>query len=127
MADFNMEDVEEMIITLEDEDGSALELEIIMVFEYDGKDYAAATPTDEDSEEVYFFGWEAKEKKGSLDVSLENLEDDDLLEELFEAFMEVQGEGDEFDELDELLATDDDDEDEDDSKWDEFINKNLED
>ena len=58
--------------------------------------------------EIYFFGWEAEANGEEVEISLENLEDEDLLQELFNVFMESL-------------------EDEDDSKWDEFINKKLED
>ena len=108
MADFDINEIEEMILTLEDEDGTSMDCQILQIFEYEGREYAAATPVDEDNNEIYFFGWEAEENGEEVEISLENLEDEELLQELFNVFMESL-------------------EDEDDSKWDEFINKKLED
>ena len=109
MANLNPEDMEEMVLTLELEDGGEMECEVICIFEYDGKDYAALTPTDEDSEDLYIFGAEINEQEEGTEITFENIEDDELLETLFEALTEAM------------------EEEEDDSEWDEFIDKKLED
>ena len=47
MAGFDVDDIEEIVVTLELEGEGEVECEIICIFEYDGKDFAAMTPTDE--------------------------------------------------------------------------------
>ncbi len=127
MAGFDAEDIEEIIVTLEIEGEGEIECEIICIFEYDGKDYAALTPTDESVEELYFFGIQMEEEHGDeVEISLENVEDDDLLQELATVFDQLMG--DEDDGLEAMVGMDgDDDEEEDaeDAKWDEFITKKL--
>lgn len=107
MANLDSEDMEEMVLTLELEDGGEVECEVICIFEYDGQDYAALTPTDENSEDVYIFQADVKEKGEETEITFENVEDDELLQELFEALTEAMEEED------------------DDNEWDEFISKKL--
>ena len=40
MSDFDLSDIEEMQVSLELEDGSTLECEVIYIFEWNGDDYA---------------------------------------------------------------------------------------
>lgn len=105
----NMGDTEEIILSLELEDGSELECQVICIFEYGDDNFAALTPTDESIEEIYFFGVEMKDLGEETEFTLNNIEDDDLLEELSDVF-------------DSLMEEDDDD-----GEWDEFINKKLDD
>lgn len=127
MAGFDAEDIEEIIVTLEIEGEGEIECEIICIFEYDGKDYAALTPTDESVEELYFFGIQMEEEDGDeVEISLENVEDDDLLQELATVFDQLMG--DEDDGLEAMVGmdgNDDEEEDAEDAKWDEFITKKL--
>lgn len=105
MAEFNLEDIEEMSVELETEDGVTLECEVVYIFEWDGDNYAALTPVDESIEEVYFFGIEIEDNNGEPEITLLQIEDEDVLEAISDAF-------------DELL---------DEEEWDEFIDKKLED
>lgn len=105
MANFDMDDAEEIIVNLELEDGTELECEVICIFEYDEENYAALTPTDETIEELYFFGVQMEDKGEETEFTLENIDDEDLLEELADAFDELMDEG----------------------EWDEFIDKSLDD
>ncbi len=116
MAEFNLEDIEEMKVDLQLEDGSTLECEVIYIFEWGGDDYAALTPVDESIEEIYFFGIEIEDKGGEPEITLLQNDDEGALEALADAFDEM---------LDEEEFDEDEDEAEDDSKWDEFINKKL--
>ena len=116
MAEFNLEDIEEMKADLQLEDGSTLECEVIYIFEWGGDDYAALTPVDESIEEIYFFGIEIEDKGGEPEITLLQIDDEEALEALADAFDEM---------LDEEEFDEDEDEAEDDSKWDEFINKKL--
>lgn len=126
MAAFDTDDIEEIIVTLELEDEGEVECEVICIFEYGESDYAALTPTDESIEELYFFGVQMEEQGDEVEMTLENIEDEELLEELGEAFDQLMNE-DEEDELEAMLPEDKDtdDDDDDDSKWDEFITKKL--
>ena len=127
MAGFDAEDIEEIIVTLEIEGEGEIECEIICIFEYDGKDYAALTPTDESVEELYFFGIQMEEEHGDeVEISLENVEDDNLLQELATVFDQLMG--DEDDGLEAMVGmdgNDDEEEDDEDARWDEFITKKL--
>ena len=116
MAEFNLEDIEEMKVDLQLEDGSTLECEVIYIFEWGGDDYAALTPVDESIEEIYFFGIEIEDKGGEPEITLLQIDDEEALEALADAFDEM---------LDEEEFGEDEDEAEDDGKWDEFINKKL--
>lgn len=116
MADFNLEDIEEMSVELELEDGTMLECEVLYIFEWDGDDYAALTPVDESIEEIYFFGIEIGDNGGESEITLLQIEDEEVLDALADAFDEMLDE-EEFE----------DEEDEEDAKWDEFIHKKLED
>lgn len=116
MADFNLEDIEEMSVELELEDGTMLECEVLYIFEWDGDDYAALTPVDESIEEIYFFGIEIGDNGGEPEITLLQIEDEEVLDALADAFDEMLDE-EEFE----------DEEDEEDAKWDEFIHKKLED
>lgn len=128
MAGFDADDIEEIVVTLELEGEGEVECEIICIFEYDGKDFAALTPTDESVEELYFFGIEMDEKGGEIEITLENIEEDEFLEELAAAFDQLMSD-DEEDEIEAAIGMNADDEeadeDDDDSRWDEFITKKL--
>jgi hypothetical protein len=129
MANLETDDIDEIIVTLELEDEGDVECEVICIFEYDGSDYAALTPTDESKAELYFFGIEMNEKPGDeVEMTLSNIEDDELLEELAEAFEQVMKDDDDEEDLEAALAAENEEaseDDTDDSRWDEFINKKL--
>ena len=107
MSDFDWSDIEEMTISLELEDGSTLECEVIYIFEWNGDDYAALTPVDETIEEIYFFGIEADTKGGQPEITLLQIEDEEMLDAISDAFDEM---------LDEEEFGEDEDEDEDDDE-----------
>jgi hypothetical protein len=126
MAGFDTDDIEEIIVTLELEDEGEVECEVICIFEYDGSDYAALTPTDESIEELYFFGIEMKEDGDEVEMELSNVEDEELLEELGLAFDQIMNEDDEDDiEAAIGMSEETEEDDSDDSQWDEFITKKL--
>lgn len=120
MADFGLEDIEEMSVELELEDGTMLECEVLYIFEWGGDDYAVLTPVDESIEEIYFFGIELEDNGGEPEITLLQIEDQEVLDALADAFDEMLDE-------EEFEDDEDDEEDEDDAKWDEFIHKKLED
>lgn len=121
MAGFDFDDIEEMTVELELEDGKKLECEVIYIFEWNGDDYAALTPVDESIEELYFFGIKIESHGDEPEITLLQIDDEEILEALADAFDEML-DAEEWNGLEE----DDDDED-DDGRWDEFIKKKLED
>lgn len=112
MAEFDLEDIEEMSVELELEDGTMLECEVLYIFEWDGDDYAALTPVDESIEEIYFFGIQIENNGREPEITLLQIEDEEVLDALADAF-------------DEMLDEEEFEDDEEDAKWDEFINKKL--
>ena len=116
MSDFDLSDIEEMQVSLELEDGSTLECEVIYIFEWNGDDYAALTPVDESIEEIYFFGIQIDTEGDQPEITLLQIEDDETLDAISDAFDEM---------LDEEEFGEDDEEDDDDGRWDEFIDKKL--
>lgn len=114
MSDFSLEDIEEMSVDLELEDGSVLSCEVLYIFEWSGQDFAALTPVDESIEEIYFFGIEIDDDGGEPEITLLEIEDQEVLDALADAFDEMIREEEEEEE-----------EDEEDAKWAEFIHKKL--
>ncbi|MCM1245565.1 MAG: DUF1292 domain-containing protein [Roseburia sp.] len=126
MADFDFNDIEEMQVSLELEDGTQLECEVVYIFEWEGDDYAVLTPVDEKIEEIYFFGIEIEDNNGEPEITLLQIDDDDTLEALADVFDEIL-DNEELDRFGEPEEDEDEDEDDDDGRWDEFIKKKLED
>ncbi|MCR4605310.1 MAG: DUF1292 domain-containing protein [Eubacterium sp.] len=128
----DLNEMEDVILTLEEEDGTETECQVIAMFEYDDAYYAAVTPTDENIAEAYLFGVEFEDKGDEVEFTLTNIEDQNLLEEVgavFESIME-QADDDELPEGVEIeteskYASESDDDGDD--QWDEFIHKKLED
>ena len=79
------------IITLEYDDGTELECEMMGVFEADGKEYIALIPQD-DSDDVYIYGY----KEVSEDeFELNDIEDDAEFERAVAVFDQLMFEEDE--------------------------------
>ena len=84
----NEEFMEEMenegtLITLEDEEGNEVEFEFLDVVEYEGEEYVVLIENDEEADEVVIL------KINPIDDDTEeytSIEDEDLLEKLFEIF-----------------------------------------
>lgn len=55
MADINYEELEDLTLTMEDEDGTTTECELQFVFEYDGQDYGAFCEAENETGEFYSF------------------------------------------------------------------------
>ena len=49
---FNNLDDEDMFVTLDLDDGSSMECQILTIFEADGRDYIALLPVDEDEQPI---------------------------------------------------------------------------
>ncbi len=76
-------DTEGTLITLEDEEGNEVEFEFLDVVEYEGEEYVVLIENDEEADEVVIL------KINPIDDDTEeytSIEDEDLLEKLFEIF-----------------------------------------
>lgn len=84
----NLEDDEPMFVTLDLDDGSQLECEVLTIFEVNGQDYIALLPNPEDdeNEEVYIYRYDEDEEGNP---SLTNIEDDDEYEAVADRFDEL--------------------------------------
>ena len=98
---FNNLDDEDMFVTLDLDDGSSMECQILTFFEADGRDYIALLPVDEDEQpnedsEVFIYRY-SEDAEGN--PSLENIEDDEEYEVVSDRFDELLDEA-EFEDLD---------------------------
>ena len=96
----NLED-DDMFVTLDLDDGSSVECQILTIFEADGRDYIALLPVDENGDsnedgEVFIYRY-SEDAEGN--PSLENIEDDDEYEVVSDRFDELLDEA-EFEDLD---------------------------
>ncbi len=96
----NLED-DDMFVTLDLDDGSSVECQILTIFEADGRDYIALLPLDENGDdnedgEVFIYRY-SEDVEGN--PSLENIEDDDEYEVVSDRFDELLDEA-EFEDLD---------------------------
>lgn len=120
MADIDYSDLEELTLSMEDENGVTTECELQFVFEYDGQDYGTFCEPDNEEGEFYFFAIDGKTNwKGETELEISPVEDDELLGELVEVLQQI---------IDQEMGDEEDEEEsdnEEDSKWDEFIDKKL--
>ena len=96
---FNNLDDEDMFVTLDLDDGSSMECQILTIFEADGRDYIALLPVDEqpnEDGEVFIYRY-SEDAEGN--PSLENIEDDEEYEVVSDRFDELLDEA-EFEDLD---------------------------
>ena len=97
---FNNLDDDDMFVTLDLDDGSSVECQILTIFEAEGRDYIALLPLDENGDEnedgeVFIYRY-SEDEEGN--PSLENIEDDDEYEVVADRFDEIQDEQ-EFEEM----------------------------
>ena len=71
-------------ITLEFEDGTEVEAEIMGIFDVEGKEYIALIP-DDDSDDVYLYGYK---EVSDEEFELIDIEDDDEFNEVGQLFEE---------------------------------------
>ena len=75
------------IITLEFDDNTRMDCEIMGIFDYDGKDYIALIPDDE-SDDVYIYGYEEDEDEN---FELIDITDEELFKKVAHEFEEIMG------------------------------------
>ncbi|MBQ9891468.1 MAG: DUF1292 domain-containing protein [Firmicutes bacterium] len=75
-------------ITLEFEDGTEVEAEIMGIFDVEGKEYIALIP-DDDSDDVYLYGYK---EVNDEEFELIDIEDDDEFDKVVKVFEELTAE-----------------------------------
>ena len=97
MDDMEMMEMEnDNIIVLTDEDGVDVEFEFCASVEYNGSEYVVLLPVeDEDGEVVILEVMEAEDAQDDDEVTYVGVDDDDVLQAVFDLFKEQAG--DEFD------------------------------
>lgn len=78
----NHNEDEPMIVTLEYDDGTTMETEVMGIFEVDGKEYIALIP-DDDSDDVYLYGYG---EVGDDEFELIDIEDEAEFEKVVQEF-----------------------------------------
>ncbi|NMA94106.1 MAG: DUF1292 domain-containing protein [Clostridiales bacterium] len=76
------------VITLEFDDGTEVEAEVMGIFEVDGKEYIALIP-DDDSDDVYIYGYN---EISDEEFELLDIEDDEEFERAVEEFDRITAE-----------------------------------
>lgn len=87
-------DPQEMFVTLDLDDGSQLECQILTIFEVDNQNYIALVPVDNDEEVIFYRYFEDEEGNPSL----ENIDNDDEFDAVSDRFDELLDE-EEFDQM----------------------------
>ena len=87
----NLSDDEDICVTLDMDDGSQVDCEIVTIFDVNDQDYIVLLPLDEDGEEneegtVYIYRY-FEDEDGN--PSLENIQDDEEYEAVEERFDEL--------------------------------------
>ena len=80
--DEEFEDGETMLVELEDDEGNSQSFEVVLAIEYDDKEYVVLLPAETDEEETP----EVTILESVDDETMCGIDDDELLDELFEIF-----------------------------------------
>ena len=127
----DLNDMEDIILDIEEEDGTTTQCQVIAMFEYEDAAYAALTPTDDEIAEAYLFAVEFEDQGDEVEFTLSNIDDQKLLDEVGSVFESIMEQVDENGEIPRIEADTDDryasesDDDDGDDQWDEFIHKKL--
>ena len=87
-------DPQEMFVTLDLDDGSQLECQILTIFDVDNQNYIELVPVDNDEEVIFYRYFEDEEGNPSL----ENIDSDDEFDAVSDRFDELLDE-EEFDQM----------------------------
>ena len=87
-------DPQEMFVTMDLDDGSQLECQILTIFDVDNQNYIALVPVDNDEEVIFYRYFEDEEGNPSL----ENIDSDDEFDAVSDRFDELLDE-EEFDQM----------------------------
>ena len=85
-----MENEEELdnIITLNDEDGNEVEFEFLDLIEYEGEEYVVLLPTEEEDDAGEVLILKLEDTDSEEEESYVSVEDEDVLNKVFEIFKE---------------------------------------
>lgn len=87
--ELNFDDFSEMTVTMDLEDGSSLECDVVLVFSDNEKNYIALTPTTQEEHteaDIFFY----RLTGASLEeFGIENIEDDEEYQDVAERFEEI--------------------------------------
>ena len=83
------EDFGNDFLTIEDEDGSVFELEVLGTFECDDKDYLAALPADMDENDPEFGIVLLRIEEEDGEELYASIDDDDELDRVYQTYMEI--------------------------------------
>lgn len=78
---------EQIFVTLELEDGREVEFEVVLIFEVEGKEYAALTPANDPYNDEYSLF--AVNNIGNDEYEILNIENDEEYEMVEDAFSEI--------------------------------------
>ena len=81
-------DEEPMIVTLEYDDGTEVETEVMGIFEVDGKEYIALIP-DDGSDDVYLYGYVEDDEEEFRLLDIEDEAEFDKVVKEFDALMDA--------------------------------------
>ena len=87
-------DPQEMLVTLDLDDGSQLECQILTIFDVNNQNYISLVPVDNDEEVIFYRYFEDEEGNPSL----ENIDSDDEFDAVSDRFDELLDE-EEFDQM----------------------------
>lgn len=131
----DLNQLDDVIVTIEEEDGTETECEVICMFEYEDKAYAALTPTDDEIAEAYLFEVSFEDQGDEIEFTIQNIEDEQTLAEVGQVFESIMAEELGDDDLPDGVVIDAEggsdaherviSDDGDDAFWDQFINKKL--
>lgn len=84
----NLEELDENIIRLTDENGEEIEFEFLDLIEYEGEEYVVLLPNDEDDDAGEVVILKLEETESEDQESYISVEDDEVLQKVFEIFKE---------------------------------------
>lgn len=100
MQNFDIEDEDNLVVSLPLEDGTELDCDVILIFELEGQDYVALYPCDGEPDEVYLYRCHYE---GGNNMDIEEIDDEAEYDNVVEAYESIMEE----DEWNELLGYDD--------------------
>ncbi len=90
---FSFDDFSEMGVTLDLEDGSVMECDVVLVFQENDKNYIALTPTEQSEQgeeaEIYFYRLTGASMN---ELGIDNIEDNEEYQDVAERFEEIMDE-----------------------------------
>jgi uncharacterized protein YrzB (UPF0473 family) len=89
VKELNFDDFSEMTVTMDLEDGSALECDVVLAFSENGRNYIALTPSekpDQQEAEIFFYRLTGTSME---ELGIDNIENDEEYQDVAERFEEI--------------------------------------